>query len=142
MIDVANIQNANITLSGNANDIFVFNVTGGIQTNRTISLSGGVDASHVLFNLTGTGTVFQTSGGDNLVGTYLATDGGRFQFSELNLNGELINTGGNVQFVSGSKIPTGTPFTVVPEPGSALLLFTAALGFLWSRDRRSIFKMA
>ena len=141
VIDVANINNANITFTGNANDIFVVNVTGAISTNQTITVSGGVLASHILFNLTGTsGNVLQTSGGDSLVGTYLATNGGQFQLSELNLNGALINTCGNVQFVSGSEIPIVTPFTV-PEPGSALLFIGGACAFFWKRHRHSLLKV-
>jgi hypothetical protein len=123
VIDVTDIHNAKLTLSGTANDYFVFNVTGELQTNRAMTLSGGVLPSHVLFNLTGSGTVlFQTSGGDLLYGTYLATNGGNFQFSELELNGELINTGGNVQFVSGSEI--------VPEPGVVSLLILSAVALI------------
>ena len=106
VIDVGSIQNANLTINGSTSDYFVFNVTGGIQTNRVMTLTGGVTASHILWNLTGTGTVLQTSGGDVLVGTFLATDGGAFQFSELQLNGELINTGGNIQLVSGNHTLT------------------------------------
>jgi hypothetical protein len=102
VINVGSIQNANLTINGSANDYFVFNVSGGIQTNRVMTLTGGVTASHILWNLTGTGTVLQTSGGDILVGTFLATHGGQFQFSELQLDGELINTGGNIQLVSGN----------------------------------------
>jgi hypothetical protein len=130
VIDVANIQNAKLTLSGTANDFFVFNVSGAINTNQAMSLSGGVLASHVLFNLTGTsGNVFQTSGGDLSIGTYLATRGGQFQFSNLNLDGQLINTDGNVQLVSGSQIPTSAPFTTVPEPSTWLMLL-GGLGLL------------
>src|ERR1700745_1454529 len=92
----------------------------------------GVLPSHILFNLTGTGTVFQTSGGDLSYGTYLAANGGKFQFSSLNLNGELINLGGDVQFVSGSKIPTFTPFTPVPEPGTNLLLGVGTIALVCS----------
>lgn len=125
VINAANIQNANLTLSGTANDIFVFNISNGINTNQAMTLSGGVSASHILFNLTGTGTVFQTSGGDLSYGTYLATNGGRFQFSNLDLTGELINVGGNVQFVSGSQIPDFQGF--VPEPGTLGLLGIGAV---------------
>src|SRR6516164_821914 len=123
VIDVGSIQNAKLTLSGSANDFFVFNVSGAINTNQPMTLSGGVLPSHILFNLTGTsGNIFQTSGGNVLFGTFLATRGGQFQFSQLNLNGQLINTDGNVQFVSGSQIPTSSPFISVPEPSTFELL--------------------
>ena len=142
VIDVGSIQNANITFSGTANDVFVINVTGTINTNQVMALAGGVTAGHILFNMTGTsGNILQTSGGDTLVGTFLAVDGGQFQFSELNLNGALINTDGNVQFVSGSKIPTFTPFAV-PEPGSAMLFVGGACLFFWKRSRHSILRVA
>jgi len=123
VIDVANIQNAKLTLSGTDDDFFVFNVSNAIQTNQPMTLSGGVAPNHILFNLTGTGTVFQTSGGDFSYGTYLATNGGAFQFSNLKLNGALINTGGNVQFVSGSSIP-------VPEPGTLGLVSLGAIALV------------
>lgn len=112
VIDVANIRNAQLVLSGTASDVFVINVSGSIQTNQPITLSG-VSASHVLFNLTGTsGNILQTSGGNVLYGTYLATNGGQFQFAQLNLTGALINTGGDVHFVGGSQILTFAPFTL------------------------------
>jgi hypothetical protein len=137
VIDVANISNAPLTLSGNANDIFVFNVTGAINTNQAMTLSGGVTAAHVLFNLTGTsGNVFQTSGGDVSYGTYLATNGGQFQFSNLNLTGALINTGGNVQFVSGAKIPTFVGF--VPEPTTLALMVVGLAGLGVIGRRRGV----
>ncbi len=115
VIDVGSIQNANLTINGSANDYFVFNVSGQIQTNQVMTLIGGVTASHILWNLTGTGTVLQTSGGNVLVGTFLATNGGGFQFSELQLTGELINTGGNIQLVSGNHTLTQAGFTPPPS---------------------------
>ncbi len=137
VIDVTNIQNAKLTLSGNANDYFVFNLTNQIMENQPMSLSGGVLASHILFNLTGTGTVavFQTSGGDVSFGTYLATHGGTFQFSNLKLTGALINTAGNVQFVSGSQIGDFEPFEV-PEPATFSLLGIGLVAFGIFRKRR------
>jgi len=126
VIDVANITNAKLTLSGNANDFFLFNVSNAVMTNQPMTLSGGVSPSNILFNLTGTGTVavFQTSGGDVSFGTYLATNGGKFQFSNLNLTGRLINVGGDVQFVSGSMIPA------VPEPGTFALIGIGAIALV------------
>ena len=130
VIDVASIHNALLTLSGPANAIFVINVSGKFQTNKAMTLTGGILASNVLFNFTGTsGQVLSTSGGDKLYGTFLATDGGQFQFSDLNLDGELINTDGKVQFVSGAKISDVTPFIAsTPEPASMLLFGTGLLG--------------
>jgi hypothetical protein len=137
VIDVADIQNAKLTLSGTANDYFVFNVSDQIQTNQAMTLAGGVSPSHILFNLTGSGTVlFQTSGGDSLYGTYLATNGGKFQFSNLELNGALINIGGDVQFVSGSSIPTFTHF-LVPEPGTLALIGLGAAAIACTAKRSS-----
>jgi len=125
VIDVANITNAKLTISGNANDFFVFNVSNAVMTNQPMTLSG-VSADQILFNLTGTGTVFQTSGGDVSFGTYLATNGGKFQFSNLDLTGRLINIGGDVQLVSGSKIP-------VPEPGVLGLFGIGAIALACAR---------
>jgi len=117
VISVGSVQNATLTINGSANDFFVFNVSGAIQTNHVMTLTGGVPASHILWNLIGTGTVLQTSGGDVLVGTFLATNGGQFQFSELQLTGALINTGGNIQLVSGNHTLTQAGFTPPPAPG-------------------------
>lgn len=127
VINVASLSNPTLTISGTAKDIFVFNVAGQFSTNRTITLQG-VTASQILWNFTGTGTVFSTSGGNLLFGTFLATNGGSFQFSSLNLTGALINTAGHIQFVSNSKL-TFDPFRppsseVIPEPTSLLLLGT------------------
>lgn len=145
VIDIGSggIHNANFTISGPSDATFVFNVTGGIQTNQVETLSGGVTASDILFNLLGTsGNIFQTSGGDQLEGTFLATNGGNFQFSELDLIGQLINVDGNVQLVSGSMIPTFAPFTppAIPEPSTwaMLVLGFAGLGYVGYRRRAAI----
>ena len=150
VIDVGSggIQNANFTINGSANQTFVFNVTGNIQTNRVETLTGGVTANHILFNLLGSsGNIFQTSGGDQLEGTFLATRGGGFQFSNLDLDGQLIMGdangvltpgGGNVQLVSGSKISTFSPFTpsTVPEPSTWAMMILGLAAFRYAGFRR------
>ena len=120
VIDIQNIQNAPLTISGTASDTFVFNISGCLNTNVKMTLNG-VTAAQILFNFTGTsGNVFSTSGGDLSYGTYLATDGGNFQFSNLALTGELINTAGDVQLVSGSTVTKPEGFIAVPEAGTWL----------------------
>jgi hypothetical protein len=144
VISVGSISNAPITFSGTANDYFVVNISGSMsETGGTDTvLTGGVLASHILWNFTGTsGNVFSTSGGGTcggkacLQGTFLATYGGAFQFSNLDITaGQLINTKGNVQFVSGSEITGNTPFTV-PLPPSVALLASALFGLVLIRRR-------
>jgi hypothetical protein len=135
VIDVGTINNAPLTFSGNANAFFVVNVSKNYMTNVANTLSG-VSASQVLFNFTNTsGNVFQTSGGDVSQGTYLATNGGDFQFSNLNLTGALINTAGHIQFVSGSKMVAAP----VPETES-FAMFGVGLFALGALGRRRAFK--
>lgn len=141
VIDVSNIQNAPLTITGTSADTFVINISGTFNTNQIMTLNG-VSASQILFNFTGTsGNVLSTSGGNQLYGTFLAGDGGNFQFSNLNLTGALIDSGGGMQFVSGSEIPTFTAFTggtgnaAVPEPSSLAVLSVPLIGFglFWRR---------
>lgn len=141
VINIASLHNPTLTISGNANDIFVINVAGLFSTNRAIVLNG-VLASHILWNLTGTGTVLQTAGGNQLFGTFLATNGGDFQFSSLMLTGQLINTAGKIQWVSNSRMLAFAPFipreeTVIPEP-STMLMFGTGLFACAGALRRKI----
>jgi hypothetical protein len=145
--------NPTFTLSGTADEYFVFDIEGGngaFSENNPMSLSG-ILPSHVLFVFTGTsGNVFSTSGGNTLFGTYLAVDGGAFQFSELDLTGALImgdsngagaDGGGNIQFVSGSQIPTFEPFTVpAPLIGHGLPVLLAVGGMLFGGTLMEKFK--
>lgn len=134
VISMTGLNGAELTLSGGANDFFVFNVSGAVDTNQQMFLTGGLDSSRVLWNLTASsGDVFKTAGGNSSVGTFLAVNGGDFQFSNLVLDGALINAGGYIQFVSGSQLTEGNTFTI-PEPSVALL---GAIGsFLLLRRRR------
>ncbi len=143
VIDVASLHNPLLTIKGNASDVFVFNIAGTFQTNQVMTLQG-VTASQILWNFTtpevGT-NVFQTSGGDTLYGTFLDTNGGDFQFSNLNLTGQLINTDGHMQIVSGSGVPNPAPFTPTPEPATFALLGSGLVAF-FVVARRSRLKAA
>lgn len=132
VIHIASLSNATVTLNGSTNDIFVFNVAGNFSTNRTFSLNGGIAPDALLFNLLGSsGNIFQTSGGNQLFGTFLSTRGGDFNFSNLNLTGALINTAGEIGIVSGSRV---NYVGFVPTPGTAGVLGLASL--LACRRRR------
>jgi hypothetical protein len=124
VISFTSLHNDTLTLSGGANDIFVLRTSGSVQTNRMMTLTGGLTANHIIWDLDGaSGHVLQTSGGDTLFGTFLDTKGGDFQFSSLNLTGQLINTGGHIQFVSNSSETAG-PFTPPPVPEPATWALT------------------
>ena len=51
-----NLNGTTIDLHGGANDIFVFNITGTLSySNSQMILDSGITASHIIFNLVGTG---------------------------------------------------------------------------------------
>jgi PEP-CTERM motif len=128
VIDITSLHNPDLTINGGSNDNFVFNISGNFQTNHVMTLNG-VNASQILFNMTGTsGNIFQTSGGDVLFGTFLATHGGDFQFSNLDLTGQLINTAGHMEIVSGSQV-------TVPEPNTFGLIGIGAIALSFVRNR-------
>lgn len=133
VINLVGEKNATLTISGPPDAVFVFNVTGSVDTNRPMILAGGVTATHILWNLIGGKTVLKTAGGDVLFGTFLAAKPGEdFQFSSLNLTGALIDTTGHIEFVSNSRL-TAAPFTgeelpPVPEPNTLLLFGTGLVG--------------
>lgn len=130
VITFGSLQNATLTFTGGANDFFVMRTSGNVNTNHTMSLLGGVTADHVIWDLDGaSGNVLQTSGGNSMVGMFIDTKGGDFQFSELGLNGQLINTGGHIQFVSGSHMNAALLVPGVPEPATWALMIVG-LGFV------------
>jgi hypothetical protein len=142
VIDVTNISlsNGNLTLSGNASQMFIINVSGQFTANGAASvlLAGGLTANHVLFNLIGGGqdVSLTASSSSQFNGTILAA------LRNINVQHETVNGGlitqDNIQITSGGVVnaapylPVGAaaPSPIIPESGTWALavLALAAVG--------------
>ena len=149
VIDVNGSITQGFKVSGGANDVFVFNVTGTLDVNSGIiaDITGtGVTANHIIFNFIGAGPrqTVTTMAADTVYGTFLSTNGNYFFDLDAVANGAAINlingdtailgTGGQTQNGTGN-IFTGLP--VVPEPSTTTLAFVMAVaGLGYARLRR------
>jgi hypothetical protein len=86
----------NLTISGGPSDIFIINITQGLQLDggANIVLQGGVCAGSVLFNFPGSGDQIQTSGNANTAGIFLAPS------RVIQINGGFHNS----EFISGKNL--------------------------------------
>jgi choice-of-anchor A domain-containing protein len=102
--------NSSLILNGPANAVFIVNVTGGVNLtgNTTLGLAGGVTASNVLYNFTGSSGNISTKVGNVLNGTLLAPT---YNFNlDGAFNGEIIGGGGSINMLSGTRV-NPVPFT-------------------------------
>jgi choice-of-anchor A domain-containing protein len=89
------LSSANLTLSGNAHDEFVFNIYGGTMslTAASVSLTGGLTPSDVIFNYVGTsGSGPALAKNSNLSGIILATQQ-TVTVANSNITGAVISNG-------------------------------------------------
>jgi hypothetical protein len=155
IIDVGSINlggSSVLTLSGAANDFFIFNVSGTFTMGGSASITG-VDASHVLFNVTNNAPnnySVQLASGSHSIGTFLVpgsgvkVDGG--SLADPVLLGAIIGDGSGGS--SGINLNSRAFVTqqsfqgpVVPAPRSLTLLGIGAavlLGCRWQRRPNSV----
>jgi hypothetical protein len=116
-----NNNNQGFTINGSASDFVVFNINNGTSNEAfggPISLSGGIDPNHVLFNFVGTsGNLGASTGGATVNGTFLAPNMA-VNVDNTTLNGHLFGgrSGQDFQTVSGIKL-----FATIPEPSTLVL---------------------
>lgn len=135
------LSNTTLTLSGGANDIFVFNIYGGANTLSVSNIAlSGISASQVLFNLIGSGTQLTTTGHSNTAGVFLAENGA------IDIQGGIHTAnfiaGNSLTWQSGVIVTQATTYDVqpVPELGSVVMSGGAVLLvglLLWRRSRGS-----
>ncbi|HVS25034.1 MAG TPA: PEP-CTERM sorting domain-containing protein [Gammaproteobacteria bacterium] len=140
-------------INGSADDIFVMNVTGDFDFQKSyMQLTGGITSANVLFNVTGTGTAAKITGDESeFFGTLLATyrdidiqgigsgSGQGVGAGNAGLEGRVIgalSTDGTTRLLniySGAEI--NQPASV-PEPTFLLLFSSGLVGLgLWGRRR-------
>lgn len=139
--DLALSQATSLTLSGNASDIFVFNITGQVNLSKANIILNGVSADAVLFNLLGTGQKVLSTGHSNTAGVFLAADGA------IQIDGGVHTAnfiaGDSLIWQSGVNITQATslqPVVPVPEAATIATLsltggFVAFMAFMQRRRR-------
>jgi choice-of-anchor A domain-containing protein len=100
-----------LTLNAASNDYFLVNVTGkfSMTGSSKIKLSGGIDTTHVIFNVLGTGEQVAFTGSSVAVGTFLAINRD-ISVSGATVNGVLIGAMNHkIALTSGAQIQVNTP---------------------------------
>jgi choice-of-anchor A domain-containing protein len=102
---------ATLTLSANSNDYFLFNVTGkfAMTGSSKIKLTGGINTTHVIFNIIGSGEQVAFTGSSVAVGTFLAVNRD-ISVSGATVNGVLIGAMNHkIAITSGAQVQVNTP---------------------------------
>jgi hypothetical protein len=101
-----------LTLSGGANDIFVFRSAGAINTASftTVQLTGGVKSANVFFLANG---ALGLGANNVLSGNFIAVGAAAALGADATFNGRLLSTAGSIAFGAGT-ISKPTDVSLVP----------------------------
>ncbi len=113
VISVDNVQldgSSTLTLKGCSTDYFFINVCGKFAMTGTSSIQlDGVDPSHVIFNITGSGQQVAFTGKSEAVGTFLAINR-NVAVSGATVNGQIIGAlCQDIAITSGAKVDICSP---------------------------------
>jgi choice-of-anchor A domain-containing protein len=121
-----NLNHATLTLNGPAGSQFIINDSGGFVLNGSqIKLTGGVTANDVVINVPHLSTLHASGGSsqgvpNSQINGIVLAPWSNVGFAPVQINGELIAGGKNIQLVSGSRV-NSPPTNVVPAPPSLVL---------------------
>ena len=123
----------NLTIKGTSSDYVVLNFSTNVTFNGTITLTGGISANQVLFNITGNNAL--TIASANVEGVFLDPNGAISMTNSV-LTGSLFGGDSSDLTISGSTINGPSSDSVAaaasihnPEP-AAIVLVGTGLGFL------------
>jgi hypothetical protein len=128
LVNVALGSGQNFNFAGDASDFYVLNISGDLDMNGNAAIGSSGQASHILLNLTTSGTLGNVAHIGNVINaTTLIPDATYAEFHSV--NGAIYGGDGEVKLMSGAKVEY-MPFTKTPESVSTALALLLGAGVL------------